>query len=710
MQAEVIHHVPGRVRLRIPELRDSGDLSTWIKGPVLTEMGIQSFRVNSWCASVVVTYDVSTPGVVDRLLAALQFFSLPAPADEESAAVVPVGVAIRRAAGRVMSFLRRSHNFLWSSIALAGSFLGGLSAIASAPLICVTAIPSLTRAWRVLRTERRLNVDFLDSLAILVSLGRGQFVTASFITWMISLGDWIRDKTAGHSKRIVSKLLDFETATAWVLREGKIIRVPATSIAEEETVVVYPGETIPVDGVVRSGRATVDQKSITGESLPVERAIGDEVFASTVLRNGKLSIRASRVGPATTAAQIVDLVESAPLGETRVQNYAEKFGDRLVAPLLTITTGLYAGTGNLDRLLSMLIVDFGTGIRVAAPTAVLASIAHAASQGILIKAGRQMERLAQVDTVVFDKTGTLTHGSPEIREIVSCDERAFPAQKILSLAAAAEARLKHPVSEALVARAVAEGIAIPERRDSSFEIGLGVEARINGYCVHVGSERFFTQKQIRVDTHARTAENNGCSTLLFAVDGVLKGVIPYADRIRQESSEVVSALRHAGTKHVMMITGDNQATADAVARQLGIEECYAETLPSSKADIVQALQRRGHVVAMVGDGINDSPALAFADVGIAMKHGADVARETADVVLMEDNLWKLLAAIEISRGAMRRISQNYAIIAGLNALALLLAIPTGLLSPNAAAVLSNGSAILASLNSIRPGSYSQHGG
>jgi manganese/zinc-transporting P-type ATPase C len=266
------------------------------------------------------------------------------------------------------------------------------------------------------------------------------------------------------------------------------------------------------------------------------------------------------------------------------------------------------------------------------------------------------------------------------------------------------------VSEALVARAVAEGIAIPERRDSSFEIGLGVEARINGYCVHVGSERFFTQKQIRVDTQARSAQNHGCSTLLFAVDGVLKGVIPYADRIRRESSEVVNALRHAGIKHVVMITGDNRATADAVARQLGIEECFAETLPSSKADIVQDLQRQGRVVAMVGDGINDSPALAFADVGIAMKHGADVARETADVVLMEDNLWKLIAAIEISRGAMGRISQNYGIIAGLNALAFLLAIPTGLLSPNAAAVLSNGSAILASLNSIRPGSYSQHGG
>jgi Cu2+-exporting ATPase len=315
-----------------------------------------------------------------------------------------------------------------------------------------------------------------------------------------------------------------------------------------------------------------------------------------------------------------------------------------------------------------------------------------------------MEKLAQVDTIVFDKTGTLTHGSPEIRDIFSCDERTFPARKILAFAAGAEARLKHPVSEALVAKAVAEGVDIPERHNSEFEIGLGVEARINGYCVHVGSERFFAQKQIRFDAQTETAENakrQGCSTLLFAVDGVLKGVIPYADRIRRESSQVVSSLRHAGIKNVVMITGDNQTTAQAVARQLGIEECFAETLPSNKAEMVQDLQGRGHVVAMVGDGINDSPALAYADVGIAMKHGADVARETADVVLMEDNLWKLISAIEISRGAMARIKQNYAITAGLNALAFLMTIPQGLLSPNMAAVMSNGSAILASVNSIR---------
>jgi Cu2+-exporting ATPase len=399
------------------------------------------------------------------------------------------------------------------------------------------------------------------------------------------------------------------------------------------------------------------------------------------------------------------MIENAPVGETRIQNHAERLGDRLVAPALLLSGGLYAATGDLNRLLSMIIVDYGTGIRVAAPTAVLAAMTHAARQGILIKSGRHMERLASLDTIVFDKTGTLTHGKPEIREVVSYDKRKFSPRNILSLAAAAEARLKHPVSEAIVSRAQREGIAIPDRYGSRFEIGMGVEARVNGYSIHIGSERFFARNSIRLngaapDIHAFNRQ--GCSTLLFAVDGVTKGLIAYADGLRRESRDVVRTLRNYGIRDLIMITGDNEAVAGAVAAQLAIDRYFSGAMPSDKAAIVQQLQRQGRAVAMVGDGINDSPALAYADVGIAMKHGADVARETADVVLMEDSLWKLIAAVEISRSAIANIRQNYGIIAGLNTLAMLLAIPSGLVGPATTTILSNGSAVLASLNAIRP--------
>jgi len=707
MQFEVVHQLPGRVRLRLPEVENWESLSSWTSSPIAEELGIQSFRVNPWASSVVISYDADNPEILDRLLAALEFFPLSAVSVTQECPAAPAQSLLEsvKQGWDEVAALIPANNFVLSSIAVAGSLVSSSIGAVVFPLVCISALSSARRAWETLRDEKRLNVDSLDTVAIVVSLGRGQVFTAAFITWMISLGDWIRDKTAGKSRRVLAELLEFQASTAWVFRNRQVVRVQANSLCAGEVVIVYPGELVPVDGVIVRGKAMVDQKTVTGESLPVERQTGQEVFASTVLRDGKLRIRATRVGAETTAAQIVHLIESAPVGETRIQNYAEKFGDRLVLPSLLLSGGLYAATRNLDRLLSMLIVDYGTGIRVAAPTAVLAAMTHAARQGILIKSGAHMERLASVDTIVFDKTGTLTYGVPDVQDVISYDERLFPERKILALAAAAEARLKHPVSKALVARAEAEGIPIPERQDSRFEIGMGVEARINGYYVHIGNERFFSQNNIATGAstgNAAEASRKGWSTLLFAVDGVLKGVIPYADRVRRESRDVVQTLRNVGIKDVIMITGDNECTAQAVSRQLGITECFAETLPAYKAELVRNLQAKGRIVGMVGDGINDSPALAYADIGIAMKHGADVARETADVVLMEDNLWKLVASVELSRNAMKTVRQNYAIIAGLNTLALALAIPPGLVSPNISALISNGSAILASLNAIRP--------
>ena len=399
------------------------------------------------------------------------------------------------------------------------------------------------------------------------------------------------------------------------------------------------------------------------------------------------------------------MIEEAPVGETRIQNYAERFADKLVAPTILLSAGLYGMTGDLNRLLSMMIIDYGTGIRVAAPTSVLAAMTHAARQGIIIKSGRHMEQLAHLDTIVFDKTGTLTSGVPEVLDVISYNERRFPARKIVGLAAAAEARLKHPVSQAILAKARREGIRVPERSGADFQIGLGVEARVNGYYIHIGSARYFRGKQIAHGASAGMVESintSGCSTLLFAVDGTLTGLIPYADQIRPESRDVIRTLHNRGVRDIVMLTGDNNRVASAVASRLGIDRYFSDTMPSEKADIIKQLREGGRTVAMVGDGINDSPALAYADVGIAMKNGAEAARETADVVLMEDNLWKLIGAIDASKEAIALIGQNYAIIAALNTLAMALAIPGGLMTPNFAALLSNGSAIAASLNAIRP--------
>jgi Cu2+-exporting ATPase len=572
------------------------------------------------------------------------------------------------------------------------------------PLMLWNGFPIALRAWRVWRREGRLNVDFLDTLAIAASLAQGNPLAGAIVTWLIKLGDLIRDLTAASSRRAMSELLEFQANNAWVIRGGAIISIPASALAVGDTVVVYPGEMIPVDGEIIAGQALIDQKTITGEGLPVTRSAGQAAFAATVIRDGQLTIRAIQVGAETAAGQIAHLVESAPLGDTRMQNHAERLADRLVVPTLALATGTALISGDVNRFLSLVIVDYGTGIRVAAPTAVLSSMTHAARAGIIIKSGAHMERLAQVDTVVFDKTGTLTHGRPAIVHVIMY-EKYLTAGHLLGLAAAAEARLRHPVAEALRMRAKELAVNIPLCEETQYHIGLGVEGHVNGYYVHVGNERFMSRSDIRVGCAAAdraTLDHQGYSCLYVAIDGRLAGLIPYADAVRSESRDVIERLHAMGVEDSVMLTGDGAVVARAVGRRIGVTRQFSDMLPADKASVIQDFQRSGKVVAMVGDGINDSPALSYADVGIAMKHGAQVAHESAHVVLMEDSLWKLVKAFEVSRGAVGLIRQNYAIVAGLNTLALALALPGGLISPSVTALISNGSAILASLNGIRP--------
>jgi heavy metal translocating P-type ATPase len=703
IEFEVRHFLPGRVRIFLPLLRYqspfSGSLMAWVQ----SLDGVKTVRINHACASIVIEYDRKRPEVWSRMLFYLEYVSLDAL--REIVSQQPAEVKKPNAATQLATASRK-WPLVWPTISLALSFIADpLAAFVSVPLLLWNSLPIGKRAWTVIRRERRLNVDFLDALAIGASIAQGSLATGNIIMWLIRLGDWIRDLTAARSKRAVSELLEYQTKTTWIVKDGQVISIPTSQVIVGDTVMVHPGEMIPVDGEVLDGRATIDQKTITGEGLPVSRGKGDLVFAATVIRDGQVTLRAMRVGSDTAAAQIVKLVEEAPVGETRMQNHAERFADRLVLPQLALAIGTATVTSDFNRFLSLVIVDYGTGIRVAAPTSVLASMTHAARKGIIIKGGGHMERLAEVDTIVFDKTGTLTHGVPAVTDVLSYNHRSFPPRELLALAASAEERQHHPVAEAIRARSRELQVTVPGCIESHYRIGLGVEARINGYYLHIGSERFLRQNDIGVD-HAASDQSDlndrGFSSLYVAVDGVLMGLIPYADQIRPESRQVIEKLNKLGIRNTIMLTGDNGVVARAVGERLGLTRQYANTLPADKAEIIQQLRREGHVVAMVGDGINDSPALSYADVGIAMKHGAEVTHESAHVVLMEDSLWKVVEAIEISRGAVSLIKQNYGIVAALNTIALALALPGGLILPEVTAVISNGSAVLASLNGIRP--------
>lgn len=700
MDFSFCHSMPGRIRLSIPALGQNRKLGELCLGWLRAQDGIRTARINYDCASLVLEYD---PAHEQRLLALLNGFKAMSLADVKA---LCAGAAQDAGAPRasVPEVSKRSPLTLPTlSLFMAFSANPVITAI-NMPLMLWNAIPIAKRAWKVWANESRLNIDVLDTLAISASVVQGNPLAGCIITWLIKLGDWIRDLTAAGSRRAINELLEFQSKTAWIMRDGEVVSIPAAELKNGDIVVVYPGEMIPVDGEIIDGSATIDQKTITGEGLPVHRGKGEAAFAATVIREGQITLRALRVGTATTAGQIVRLIESAPIGDTRMQNHAERFADRLVTPTLALATGTAMVSGDFNRFLSLVIVDYGTGIRVAAPTSVLSSMTLAARTGMIIKSGGHMEKLAGIDTMVFDKTGTLTHGTPAVIDVISYQNSITP-NHLLGLAAAAETKLQHPVAEALRSRARQLAVNIPPCNETTYRLGLGVEGQVNGYYVHVGNQRFMRQSEIAVDGSAldRAAlDQRGYSSLYIAVDGKLAGLVPYSDEIRAESRSVIQRLHALGVKNSIMLTGDNALVARAVCENLGLTEHFADMLPADKADVIQQLQRQGRRVAMVGDGINDSPALSFADVGIAMKHGAEVTHESADVILMEDSLWKLVKAVEISQGAVSLIKQNYAIVAALNTLALGLALPGGLITPEVTALISNGSAILASFNGIRP--------
>jgi Cu2+-exporting ATPase len=523
------------------------------------------------------------------------------------------------------------------------------------------------------------------------------------MVWLISLGDLLRNFTMQQSIRTIEGLYEGQAVSCWTVRDGKTVRVLVEDLQVGDQVIVYPGENIPVDGRVSSGRATVDQKVLTGESMPVEKGAGDDVFAGTVITEGKLSLIAERVGKETVASQIVQLLLNAPIGETRTQQYEEIFADRVVPYSFLGAGGSLLVTANAGMAASLLIVDFGTGIRIAAPTTVLATMAKAARQGVLVKGGRCLEKLAEVDTVVFDKTGTLTMGVPEVGEIISFS-RSYTADRALAMAAAAEARLTHPVAQAVVRAAQGRGLAIPDHQASEYTIGQGVSATVAGQTVLVGSARFLAENAIPLGAAGETSGvvgDRAISSLFVAIDGELVSRMTYSDPIRPEAPAVVQALRDRGIREIVMLTGDNARVAEEIARAVGITRFVADVFPQSKAEHVRALQDEGRVVAVIGDGINDSLCIAQADVGIAVHGSADVARETAHIALLEESLWKLPQTIDIARQAIVLIHQGWGLNFYPNCAAIGLTL-LGLTGPIATTLISNGAAVLSALNSLRP--------
>jgi Cu2+-exporting ATPase len=684
---EVLHFLPGRLRLKLRP-RQSSHLNFEQIAHCLEGLPwINSFRLNSWAASVVVHYGESN--------AITTLEATPVPKTPKAIAASPPVSLVQKIGYSSLTLPLVATGFaLWANRWPEFKPLARLA-------LFWAGFPVARRAFVSIVGENRLNIDCLDLLALVFSSVQGKLLTPALVITLHELGDLIREQTARSTEKTTANLLDTIGRTAWVERDGQILQIASDQVQMGETVVVYPGERIPVDGLVLSGEATVDQQQLTGESMPIVAIADSVVYAATLIRSGQLRIRCERVGNQTRAAASIELLTKAPVHDTRMANYAAQLADKLIVPSLVLATVVYATTQDPTRTASILTLDFVTGIRVSLPTALLGALNHITRHGVIVRSGRTLELLADVDTVVFDKTGTLTQGNIKVGSVVSIDPHCSPDQ-LLQWAASAEQRITHPVAEAIVNEAQQQGITLWPRQRWDYQIGAGMDAWINDAHILVGSESFLRAKGI-VGSDPISLGAVDESMVYVAKDQTLLGFIIYSDPLRAESEVLVKALQEQLGMAVHVLTGDSQARAWQVAERLGIpaQQVHAEAFPEDKAKMVRDLRRNGQVVAFVGDGLNDSVALAYADVSISFADGSDIARETADVVLMNNDLSSLLEAIAIARETQSLIEQNTLLVVAPNVIGLGLATTVGL-NPLWATLIHNGTAIAAGLNSLRP--------
>ncbi|MDB9343506.1 heavy metal translocating P-type ATPase [Nodularia spumigena CS-586/05] len=627
ISCNVIHTIPGRVRLRVPQLRYNRDYAQRLQTLLRSDPLVTRVRINSAAASLVVNYKSSAVNDA-KMRSRLRCLIL---------AASQAGIVLTDE--KPATTLAKSWPGMQFSVAATGlAVLQGSLGLPIPPImvmgsIALATFPVFQRALSGIITQRKLNIDFLDFIAIAITTFQGRFLTPALMLSLIEIGENIRDRTARTSQMQTLDLLNSLGQFVWVERNGEKQQIPIQDVQRGHIVIVYPGEQVPIDGKIIRGKALFDEQKLTGESIPVLKNPGQAVFASTLVREGRVYILAERVGNKTLAGQSIQLIQAAPVHNTRMENQAIKIAELAVMPTLLLGGAVFAATRNPARVASVLTLDLCTGIRVSIPTSVLAALSYAARQGILIRSGRALEQLAAVDTIVFDKTGTLTKGEVSVNEVESCHPD-ISSLRVLALAAAAEQRLTHPVAEAIIRYAQAQDVEIPHRRKWNYELGLGVQAEIDGEIVYVGSDRFLRQQGVNMES-LNGEEKSENSLIYVASNGQLQGIIKYSDVLRPESREVINSLLTVEGVEVHMLTGDNRETAKTVAADLGISpsHTHAEAFPEEKATIVSQLHEQGKTVAFVGDGINDSPALAYADVSVSFGDGSEIARETADVVL-----------------------------------------------------------------------------
>jgi manganese/zinc-transporting P-type ATPase C len=706
-ELEIVSDAAGRMRLKVPWVRANSRRAVAVEEAVEREHGVRAVHAHPHTGSVVVWY---SPQRCDRsdVLAAI------ASAEHVAAELIPARTphssdirnteVLRMVIGGAALALLGLRRYAFNRPPL----LGPSGQLVATGATVFMGYPFLRGALRSLRSGRA-GTDALVTAATVASLVLRENVVALTVLWLLNIGEYLQDLTLRRTRRAISALLRGTADTAWIRladgpEAGTEVQVPVDTVQIGDEVVIHDHVAIPVDGDVVEGEAVVDQSAITGETLPVSIIAGCRVHAGSVVLRGRLVVRASAVGNQTTIGRIISRVEEAQHDRAPIQTVGENFSRRFVPISFVVSAITLAVTGDVRRAMTMLLIACPCAVGLATPTAISAAIGNGARRGILIKGGSHLEQASRVDAIVFDKTGTLTVGRPVVTNIIALHDDWQPEQ-VLAYAASSELHSRHPLAEAVIRSTEERRIIIPPHEECEVLVGLGMRTWADGRTLLLGSPSLLRAENVAVSREAsdwvdklrRQAE----TPLLLAVDDTLVGLISLRDEVRPEALDVLKQLRSNGIRRIVMLTGDHPDIATVVAGELDIDEWRAEVMPEDKLEVVRQLQDEGHVVGMVGDGINDAPALAAADIGIAMGlAGTDVAVETADVALANDDLRRLLDVGDLGARAVDVIQQNYGMSIAVNAAGLLIG-AGGALSPVLAAILHNASSVAVVANSSR---------
>lgn len=694
----------GRLRLRADWIAGSAAAAIAVEDAVAAAVGVRAVHAYPRTASVVVWYS-RTRTDRDTVVAAVEAVrDLPVPqigSRTPRSADVGSTELLRMAIGGAALLLLGVRRYGLRRPPM----LGPGSRLVATGVTIFTGYPFLKGAVRSLAGERAAGTDALVSAATVASLILRENVVALTVLWLLNIGEYLQELTLRRTRRAISELLSGTHDTAWVrLADGSEVSVDIDTLEVGDEIVVHDHVGVPVDGVVVDGDAVIDQSAITGETLPVTATVGARVSAGSVVVRGRLVVRASAVGRDTAIGRIIERVEQAQEDRAPIQTVGDTFSRRFVPASFLLSAVTLVITRDVRRAMTMLLIACPCAVGLSTPTAISAAIGNGARRGILIKGGSHLELAGRIDAVVFDKTGTVTVGRPVVTNVIAFSA-AWEPEQVLAYAASSEIHSRHPLAEAVIRSTEERRIEIPPHEECEVLVGLGMRTVSDGRTLLLGGPSLLGREGVTVTADAaqwvERLQKRAETPLLLAVDGELVGLISLRDEVRANAAAVLRALRADGVRRIVMLTGDNPHTAAAVAAELGIDDWQAEVMPEDKLEVVRRLQAEGHLVAVVGDGTNDAPALAAADIGIAMgAAGTDVAVETADIALAGDDLERLLDVRALGRASVGVIRQNYGLAIAVNAVGLIVG-AGGALSPVLAAVLHNASSILVVGNSSR---------